>query len=92
MQQAFQTAPLPASAMLKPLIAFFGICLIDEVRKLICRTLEAKGMCGFDEPESDDSDSSQSGSDYESDTREDGAKSGSEESDEPDRPKKPLLR
>uniref|UniRef100_A0A7S1M5B2 Cation-transporting P-type ATPase N-terminal domain-containing protein n=1 Tax=Alexandrium catenella TaxID=2925 RepID=A0A7S1M5B2_ALECA len=55
MQSTFETAPLPTSSMLKPLLAFFGICIIDEIRKLICRHLEAREMCGFGDSKGNDS-------------------------------------
>mmetsp|Transcript_26715 Transcript_26715/g.60833 ORF Transcript_26715/g.60833 Transcript_26715/m.60833 type:complete len:1106 (+) Transcript_26715:87-3404(+) len=89
MQQAFQTASLPMMSMVKPLLAFVGICLIDEVRKLICRTLEKNGMCGFSPPDSDDSDSDDESGSYSN--SEDGSRSDSGSSEDNEKPKRPLL-
>lgn len=38
MQVWFDTAWLPVSSILLPVLAFFGICFIEEIRKLIGRT------------------------------------------------------
>mmetsp|Transcript_88312 Transcript_88312/g.161728 ORF Transcript_88312/g.161728 Transcript_88312/m.161728 type:complete len:1101 (-) Transcript_88312:166-3468(-) len=40
MQTAFETAPLPTKAILQPIAAFAGICLIEEFRKKLGRSLE----------------------------------------------------
>lgn len=44
MQSCFQTSWLPWSSMLIPVSAFVGICLIEEIRKLIGRSMEDHGM------------------------------------------------
>jgi len=73
MQQAFETEWLPVKSILLPLIAFAGICLIDEVRKAICRALEAQGKCGF-EPLDDDSDEDENENEEEGDEDEEESK------------------
>mmetsp|Transcript_93130 Transcript_93130/g.287380 ORF Transcript_93130/g.287380 Transcript_93130/m.287380 type:complete len:1112 (+) Transcript_93130:64-3399(+) len=70
MAAAFQTAPLPWPSLLKPLIAFAGICLADEVRKFIFRHLEAEGKCGFEAKDDSDDDSSEEDSTEESSNEE----------------------
>eukprot|EP00927_Polykrikos_kofoidii_P027257 TRINITY_DN24051_c0_g1_i1.p1 TRINITY_DN24051_c0_g1~~TRINITY_DN24051_c0_g1_i1.p1 ORF type:complete len:1103 (+),score=191.83 TRINITY_DN24051_c0_g1_i1:96-3404(+) len=41
-QAAFNTETLPSRAMLLPVLAFVCICVIEEVRKSIARSIEAK--------------------------------------------------
>jgi len=43
MQSAFGTASLPISALSWPILSFVGICLIDEIRKLVGRVMEDRG-------------------------------------------------
>mmetsp|Transcript_4733 Transcript_4733/g.11055 ORF Transcript_4733/g.11055 Transcript_4733/m.11055 type:complete len:270 (-) Transcript_4733:119-928(-) len=40
MQACFNTGPLDTDALLKPILSFVGICAIEEVRKLIGRSIE----------------------------------------------------
>merc|ERR1712176_1140410 len=60
MQKAFDTQPLALVSVLKPVLAFIAIVLIDEVRKLIGRTMEessdekTRGVDLEDDDESDD--------------------------------------
>jgi magnesium-transporting ATPase (P-type) len=42
MQGLFDTAELPLHSVLEPVWAFMGICLIEEVRKMVARGLEAR--------------------------------------------------
>lgn len=42
MQSCFDTAYLPIQAILWPSVSFFGICAMDEVRKLLKRRMEEK--------------------------------------------------
>lgn len=42
MQDLFDTAWLPSSAVTQPMYAFVGICLVDEMRKMIQRRCEGR--------------------------------------------------
>eukprot|EP00403_Amphidinium_massartii_P049669 CAMPEP_0178463032 /NCGR_PEP_ID=MMETSP0689_2-20121128/50123_1 /TAXON_ID=160604 /ORGANISM="Amphidinium massartii, Strain CS-259" /LENGTH=1066 /DNA_ID=CAMNT_0020089901 /DNA_START=125 /DNA_END=3325 /DNA_ORIENTATION=- len=42
MQSAFETAALPAISVAKPFLALFCICFVEEIRKLIGRSIEGK--------------------------------------------------
>jgi len=64
MQLWFNTAPVPASYILRPILAFVGICFIEEVRKLICRCMEDN---------EDDEDEDETSSSVESDSAIDGS-------------------
>jgi len=80
--EAFDCRWLPWKSILSPLLAFVGICFIDEVRKLIFRHLEKEGKCGF-APEKDDSDEDSSDDSSEEDS--------SEEESSAEIKKRPLL-
>jgi len=59
MHGPFDTTVLPTDLVLKPIAALIIICLIEEVRKYIFRTLEEQGKCAWclevASPEGDDS-------------------------------------
>lgn len=42
MQGLFETAALPKTAILEPIWAFVGICLIEELRKIVSRGMEKR--------------------------------------------------
>jgi len=44
MGSLFDTAPISMTSILKPTVAFFGICFLDEVRKLVFRRMEEKEL------------------------------------------------
>jgi len=75
MHDPFDTTLLPPELVLKPIIALVSICLIEEVRKFIFRTLEEQGRCawcletaGPQDASASDDDFTESGSDSHEDS------------------------
>jgi len=71
MQKCFETAWLPWQAIVKPLIAFVAICLIDEIRKLIARRMEESSARDVEDEEETEDDETTSEDDEDEEESED---------------------